>query len=303
MAMPDYQAIMRPLLERAEQRGERHLRLHIDELAEYFALTDAERAEMLPSGAQSRFVNRVNWAASYLTRAGMLERPTRGTYRIAELGRWALENAPTPITGVWLEPYIERHTRNGPGPAGKTAKGKGSTSGPGEKTPEEQLELTYQALREVLAAELLDLIMQRSPTFFEHLVVDLLVAMGYGGSLADAGRAIGKTGDGGIDGIIKEDRLGLDFIYIQAKRWEGVVGSPAVQAFAGSLQGHHARKGVFITTSTYSQAARDFAAKINTRIVLIDGQELAQLMIDHGVGVATVTTYAVKRVDAEYFEG
>jgi restriction system protein len=169
--------------------------------------------------------------------------------------------------------------------------------------PEEELENSYQRLRAILADDLLSRIKQNPPAFFEQLVVDLLVAMGYGGSLADAGQAVGKSGDDGIDGIIKEDKLGLDFIYIQAKRWENPIGRPTVQTFAGSLQGHRARKGVFITTSTFTKEARDFVNRINTSVVLIDGQELAQLMIDHNVGVSTTAKYEVKRVDNEYFEG
>jgi restriction system protein len=168
-------------------------------------------------------------------------------------------------------------------------------------SPDERLEASYQQLREALAQDLLERIKQASPTFFERLVIDLLVAMGYGGSRRDAGEAVGRSGDGGIDGIIKEDRLGLDFVYVQAKRWEGSVSRPTVQAFAGSLEGQRARKGVLITTSTFTREARDYVTRIEKRIVLIDGDQLTQLMIDHGVGVADVTSYHVKRVDTDYF--
>ena len=163
--------------------------------------------------------------------------------------------------------------------------------------------LAYQRVRKELEAELLEQIKAASPAFFERLVVDLLVAMGYGGSRQDAGRAIGKSGDGGIDGMIKEDKLGLDVIYIQAKRWEGVVGRPEIQKFAGALQGQRANKGVFITTSSYTREAVDYANLISTKIILVDGDLLVKLMVDHNVAVARIGTYDLKRIDTDYFEG
>lgn len=285
---------MRPLLQVSDEHGEQHIRVYIEQLADLYALSADERHEVLPSGTQPRFDNRVLWAASYLARAGLLERPSRGRYRITAKGREALRSGPERITTGWLEAQGDGErtpdeTKNPPLP-------------PEPVTPEEELEDSYRRLRGLLADELLERIKQNAPKFFEQLVVDLLVTMGYGGSLADAGQAVGKSGDDGIDGIIKEDKLGLDFIYIQAKRWDNPIGRPTVQAFAGSLQGHRARKGVFITTSTFTKEARDFVNRINTSVVLIDGQELAQLMIDHNVGVSTVATYEVKRVDGEYFE-
>lgn len=168
-------------------------------------------------------------------------------------------------------------------------------------TPEEHIELGYQQIRDELATSLLQRVKASPPEFFEQLVVDLLVAMGYGGSRQDAGRAIGRAGDGGIDGIIKEDRLGLDVIYLQAKRWEGVVGRPEVQKFAGALQGQRARKGIFITTSSFTKDAMDFAAAIESKLILMNGDELAGHMIDHGVGVTHVASYMVKRIDSDYF--
>jgi restriction system protein len=171
------------------------------------------------------------------------------------------------------------------------------------ETPEERMATAYQTLRADLQADLIEQVKSASPPFFERLVVDLLLAMGYGGSRQDAGRAIGKSGDGGIDGIIKEDKLGLDVIYIQAKRWEGTVGRPEVQKFAGALQGHRASKGVFITTSSFTREAEEYANAINTKLILINGAVLTELMIDHNVGVATTGTYELKRVDADYFEG
>ena len=159
----------------------------------------------------------------------------------------------------------------------------------------------YEQLEKALSSDLLDQVRAASPAFFERLVIEVLVKMGYGGSLADAGKAVGKSGDEGIDGIIKEDRLGLDVIYLQAKRWQNTVGRPDIQQFAGALQGQRARKGVFITTSSFSAEARQYAANIETRIVLVDGSELARLMIAHGVGVTPVAVYELKRVDSDYF--
>jgi restriction system protein len=163
--------------------------------------------------------------------------------------------------------------------------------------------LAYQRVRKELEAELLEQVKAASPVFFERLVVDLLVAMGYGGSRQDAGRAIGRSGDGGIDGMIKEDRLGLDVIYVQAKRWEGVVGRPEIQKFAGALQGQRASKGVFITTSSYTKDAVEYANVIATKIILVDGETLASLMFDYNVAVARIGTYELKRIDTDYFEG
>ena len=170
-------------------------------------------------------------------------------------------------------------------------------------TPEDALAAAYQKLRKSLEADLLDQVKSSSPAFFERLVIDLLVSMGYGGSRRDAGRAIGKSGDGGIDGIIKEDKLGLDAIYIQAKRWEGTVGRPEIQKFAGALQGQRATKGVFITTSNFSREAEEYANIINTKIILVDGERLATLMVDHNVGVSMLGVYELKKVDSDYFEG
>jgi restriction system protein len=170
-----------------------------------------------------------------------------------------------------------------------------------EMTPQEHIEFGYQQIRVDLAADLLARMKTCPPHFFERLVIDLLLAMGYGGSLQDAGKAVGKSGDGGIDGIIKEDRLGLDAIYIQAKRWENVVGRPEVQKFAGALQGQRARKGIFITTSSFTKEAEAFAASIDSKIVLLGGEELAALMIDHDIGVTEIASYAMKRVDTDYF--
>ena len=259
--------------------------------------------ELLPSGKQPRFGNRVNWAATHLRKAGLLESPRRAHFRITDRGRSVLADSPPMIDIKFLNRYPEFVDFRTSRPEESSTTG-GSDVKPvvaPASTPEETLQDAYQTLRSSLAAEILDAVKSSPPGFFEKLVVELLVGMGYGGSLQEAGEVIGKSGDEGIDGIIKEDRLGLDIIYIQAKRWESVVSRPEVQKFAGALQGQRARKGVFITTSTFSKEATQYAANIETKVILIDGDRLAEFMIDHGVGVTTEDTYELKRIDADYF--
>lgn len=297
MPIPDYQTIMLPLLSHVADGKEHSLRQATEALRGVFKLTETERKELLPSGRQPTFDNRVGWARTYLKKAGLVETPRRGQLAITERGRQVLKKEPTIIDVKFLEQFEEfnefkalRHDSESP------------TEGSADAgTPEETFETAYQKLRLDLAEDLLRTIKGCSPEFFERLVVDVLVAMGYGGTRKDAGQAIGRAGDDGIDGIIKEDRLGLDIIYIQAKRWEGSVGRPEIQKFAGALQGHRARKGVFITTSSFSKDALEYVSRIDSKIVLIDGQTLAGLMMDHGVGVATVASYEVKKVDGDYF--
>ncbi len=287
MAIPDYQSIMLPLLELARDDKTHYLRDAVDILAQHFALTDDEIRELVPSGQQPKFHNRVTWARSYLKKAGLLENPKRGYFHITEQGHQALARKPSKIDKKFLEQFQV-----------------GTTELDDEipdVTPEEALQKAYSMLQKNLADELLKIVMESSPEFFEYLVVDLLVRMGYGGSRQEAGKAIGRSGDEGIDGIIKEDRLGLDIIYIQAKRWENVVGRPEVQKFAGALQGQRARKGVLITTSNFSREAIEYVKNIETKIILIGGIQLAELMIDHGVGVTTEATYELKRMDSDYF--
>jgi len=298
MAIPDYQSLMLPLLDVLED-GEIHsLRKVIGTLARQFDLTDEEKRELLPSGKQAKFNNRVSWARTYMKKAGFLESTGRGMFRITELGQEVLREGPSEINVKFLARYPAFQEFRGVPSQNDDLQQKSDVT----QTPEEILEASYQEIRGDLAQELLERIMNCSPEFFENLVVDLLVAMGYGGSRKDAGQAVGRTGDGGIDGIIKEDKLGLDAICIQAKRWEGTVGRPIVQAFAGSLMGEGAGKGVLITTSKFSKEARDYVTAIQQpRIILIDGEELAQMMIDHDIGVADVAAYRVKRVDMDYF--
>ncbi len=297
MSVPDYQSIMLPLLTIAGDGQEHSHREVIEALASQFSLTTDDRKELLPSGRQAKFDNRVGWARTYLKKAGLLESPGRGTFRITERGVEVLQSDLPQISAKFLRQFPEFVEFQ----RGKKASDKGEEADEPDETPEEVLESSYQGLRSDLAQDLLQRVLACSPQFFENLVVDLLVVMGYGGSRKDAGEAVGQSGDAGIDGMIKEDRLGLDVVYIQAKRWKDTVGRPVVQTFAGSLEGQRASKGVLITTSSFSEAAQDYVKRIQKKIVLIDGEELAGLMIDHGIGVSNVTTYTVKQLDTDYF--
>jgi len=298
MPVPDYQTLMLPLLQVASDQKEHTLREAYDTLAAQFTLTESERIDMLPSGRQSRFENRVGWARTYLKKARLIESAGRGRFRITQRGLTVLKSKPVNITKEFLTQFSEFRefqARQNVRPEN------GEEISEHERTPDEVLDSAYQVLRRTLAQDLLDRIKGSSPHFFERVVVDLLLAMGYGGSGFDAGKIVGKSGDGGIDGIINEDKLGLDAIYVQAKRWSGTVGRPTVQEFAGSLAGQKARKGVLITTSQFSSEAKEYTERLEMKIVLIDGEQLAQLMIDHGVGVADKQVYAVKRIDEDYF--
>lgn len=300
MAVPDFQTIMLPLLQSLADGAEHGFGETVEHLATVFVLTGEDRAEMISSG-QRRFDNRVGWSITYLSQSGVVERTGRGRFRITNRGRHILTEHPERFDLKYLErfPEYQDFKSRGKAPNEPPPVNTGQSL-----TPEEVLAESYQELRRDLAAVLLERVRQAPPAFLEQLVVELLVAMGYGGSLHDAGKAVGQSGDGGIDGIIKEDRLGLESVYIQAKRWEGPVSRPQVQQFSGALDDKGARKGVFITTSRFSADARDYAQRATAkRIVLIDGDELAQLMMEHGVGVTTVATYAVQKVDTDYFEG
>jgi restriction system protein len=295
--IPDYQSFMRPLLEIAADGREWKLGDAIEEIAKRLSITNEDRKALLPSGRQGLLENRVGWAKTYLKKAGLLDNPRRGTFVITERGRESLKQAEK-INSKYLTRFAEFQEFHSAKPEQDQTETFANIETP---TPEELLELNYLQIRRTVADDLLTKVKQATPQFFERLVVELLVAMGYGGSLVDAGQAIGKSGDEGIDGIIKEDKLGLDVIYIQAKRWEGTISRPEIQKFAGALQGQRAKKGVFITTSKYTKEAIDFAAKVESRIILIDGEQLANYMIDFGLGVSDVATYAIKRVDSDYF--
>lgn len=306
MAVPDYQSLMLPILQFAARKNAEISNLEVVEaLARELSLTDEDLKEMLPSGMQSTFFNRIGWASTYMKKAGLLESTRRGYYQITARGADLLAQQPASINVKALRNYPE--FREFQKPKGTkisdTASASNDTPDDSVVTPSEALEAAYENLRDELANELLGRLKKTSPAFFERIVVELLVKMGYGGSRADAGKAMGRSGDGGIDGIIKEDKLGLDVVYIQAKRWENnSVGRPDVMQFAGALQAQRANKGIFITTSRFTEDARHYVSQIGTKIVLIDGKQLTTLMIEHDVGVSTVSLYPVKKIDSDYFE-
>lgn len=302
VSVPDFQSWFLPLLT-AVADGQTHKMSELyEKLADEKGLTADDRAERLPSGRQFTYRNRIGWARTYLQKAGLLETPSKGLVRITETGQNVIANPPAKLNVAFLKRYpkfIEFHVGTGTAPSGKLPKTEESLN---DETPQETFERLHKTLSSQLEEELLTQIKAAAPEFFERLVVDLLLLMGYGGSRDDAGQTVGKSGDGGIDGIINEDPLGLDTVCLQAKRWEGTVGRPVVQAFAGSLEGFRAKKGVLITTSSFSADAIAFACQIEKRIVLIDGKRLAKLMVQHNLGVSTTTTYELKRVDSDYFE-
>jgi len=302
MPVPDFQSWFLPLLKRLSD-GELHRMPDLyEQLADDLKLSEADRNEVLPSGKQVTYENRIGWARTYLKKAGLLESPGRSLCRITARGKEVLASNPAKINIKLLEQYPEFVDFHRAAPKQVGASVSKATDSESDETPEETLERVHQGIKTQLVQELLERIKAAPPSFFERLVVELLLRMGYGGSREDAGRTVGKSGDGGIDGFINEDRLGLDVIYLQAKRWEATVGRPVVQAFIGSLEGFRARKGVLITTSSFSQDARNFVGQIEKKIVLIDGEQLANLMVEHNLGVSTVTTYDIKKVDSDYFD-
>ncbi len=299
MAVPDFQSWFLPLLKHLSDGKDHGMSELYQALADDMALSADDRAQLLKSGAQLVFENRIGWARTYLKKAGLIEAPSRGVVRITERGKSILATPPEKLNVKFLRQYpefVEFHTYK-PDAA--------SLSTPAvevaQESPLDTLERVHGELEQQLANEILERVKKAPPAFFERLVIDLLLAMGYGGSREDAGRTIGKSGDGGIDGVINEDRLGLDVLYIQAKRWEQAVGRPVVQAFAGSLEGVRARKGVMITTSSFTPDAQQYVRQIEKKIVLIDGATLATFMIKHNVGVGIEAAYEVKKLDSDYF--
>lgn len=301
--IPDYQTIMLPLLQLLSDKQEHKYRDLIEKLAVMFQLSDEERKKLLTSGNQAIFDNRVGWAKTYLKKAGLLDSPRRATFVITNLGCETLNKNLDKIDVKYLRQFpIFLEFQN-------SSRGDNSSQEEpvpqelNEQTPEENFDTIYQRIRKSLASELLEKVVELPPSFFERLVIELLVKMGYGGSIKDAGKAIGRRGDEGIDGTIKEDKLGLDVIYIQAKRWKpgNVIGRPELQKFVGALAGQGAKKGIFITTSNFTKEALEYAPKNETKIVLIDGEQLAQLMIDYNLGCTTQETYELKKIDNDYF--
>lgn len=299
MAVPDFQSFFRPLLEFASDGAEHSMADARRWIKEAIDISEEDLKERLPSGSQTKVDNRIAWAKSYFVQAKVLESPKRGRFIITDRGRQLWSEGHDRIDVKILNRYpefVEFHTAK-PGTTSALEPNKDQ-----DETPEESLQKAYQSIRTDLASEVLMKTKTNSPEFFENLVVDLMIALGYGGSRADAGRSIGRSGDEGIDGIIKEDRLGLDVIYLQAKRWDGSVGRPEIQKFVGALHGKRAKKGVFITTGKFTPEAANYVEAIDPKVILIDGRELAELMIDYNLGVSSNATYEIKKVDTDYFE-
>lgn len=305
MPIPDYQSVMLPLLRVAADKMEHSVNTTVEILANQFNLSETERNELLPSGQAFVFKNRVGWARTYLKKAGLLDSPKRGSLIITDRGLRLLGTKPDKVDNKVLRQYPEflefQNFKRGDGEFNIPIDYSVETEA---QTPEETIENAYQKIRKSLAQEIIDAVKSQSPSFFERLVVELLVKMGYGGSIKDAGKAVGRTSDEGIDGTIKEDKLGLDIIYIQAKRWQtgNTVGRPELHKFVGALAGQGAKKGIFITTSVFTKEAREYIPRNDTKIVLIDGEELAQFMIDYNLGVSYHRMYEVKRLDSDYFD-
>ena len=303
MAIPDYQALMLPLLRLAAD-GETRIARAAEIIADQLSLTEDEREEMLPSGKQRRLHNRLQWAKFYMSKAGLVDSPKRGLFSASEAGRHLLAQNPPHVDVETLKAYpafvsfyVQSASSEKTDAAPTTAAATVS-----DATPEEQIDAAHAVLTTALRADLLQRVLEQTPAFFERLIVDLLVAMGYGGSHDDAARQLGKSGDGGIDGVIDEDRLGLDRIYVQAKRYStSAIGRPEIQGFVGSLVGVGASKGVFVTTSTFSKQASDYASGLQQRVILIDGDRLTELMVEFGVGVRVNRLVAVKRLDEDFF--
>jgi restriction system protein len=292
---------MRPVLELLSDGHDHQVKSIQAALAERFSLSAEDTEQMLPGGTGKLFANRVGWATTYLYQTKLIERPRRAMYRITERGRQVLADSPDRVDLKTLTQFEEldefRKGRH------RAQRDEGVVVAPpeDEQTPDERIDAAYRESRSALATTLLDRVFEQSPDFFERLVLDVLQAMEYGGSRDDATEQLGQSGDEGVDGVIREDRLGLDLIYVQAKRWHNAVGRPEIQKFFGALMGQRATKGVFITTSTFSRDAIEYADGVTPRIILVDGNELAELMIDHGVGVSVSRSYDVQRVDLDYF--
>ncbi|SHK51039.1 restriction system protein [Desulfatibacillum alkenivorans DSM 16219] len=302
MSVPDFQSFFKPLLEFASDGAEHSMKEAREAMKEYFSLDSEDLSELLPSGRQRKFDNRIAWAKSYFVQAKVFEATKWAHFKITDRGRELRQQGHDRIDIKVLNQYpefVEFHSANLSKPKdNETEKnGKAAIS----ETPEEILANAYKDIRKELASEILDILKTNSPQFFEKLVVDLMIALGYGGSLEDAGKSVGQSHDGGIDGIIKEDRLGLDAIYLQAKRWEGTVGRPEIQKFVGALIGKRGKKGVFITTAVFSKDAVEYSQNIDSKVVLIDGRQLAEFMIDFNIGTSVKTAYEIKTIDSDYF--
>ena len=303
MAIPTYEECMLPLMKIAEDGKEHLFREVTDALINQFNLTEKEKQELLPSGSAFVINNRIGWARTYLTKAGLLLKTKRGYFRISEEGKKLLQKEPAFINTKMLKEYDAFNEFQTTKEPDNSENNKTEHNIQQSITPHELLESGYLSIKNELADELLSTIKNISPPKFEKLVIDLLVKMGYGGSIKEAATVVGKSGDEGIDGIIKEDKLGLDVIYIQAKKWDsGTIGRPEIQKFAGALLGKKAKKGIFITTSTFTNEAKKYVTDIDAKIILLDGKQLTELMIENNLGVSTQDVYTIKRIDSDYFE-
>ncbi|MGY6529125.1 MAG: restriction endonuclease [Cyanobacterium sp.] len=300
MTTPNFQKFFKPLLEIASDNKEHSTKEAKEILIKKMGLTSDDLSEKVRSGAMTKVDNRIWWAKSYFVKAKIFSSPKRGVFKITQRGKDLLALNHEEITTKELQQYPEflEFSSNKKQKIDNESLDKISID---KETPEEVLENSYEEIRNQLANELLDIIKQHSYEFFENLVVDLMVKMGYGGSRSDAGQSVGKTADEGIDGIIKEDKLGLDLIYLQAKKWEGTIGRPEIQKFVGALHGKRAKKGVFITTGTFTKTAFDYVENIESKVILIDGNSLVNYMIDYNLGVSSSVVYEIKKIDTDYF--
>ncbi len=306
MPLPSYAELMLPMLTWAGDGRQHTVSACRDALARQYQLSKDDLAELTPGGGKTTWVDRVSWAKTYLTKAGLLKQVARGVFQITRRGQKLLDDPPPEINAKFLMRYAEARQFLNTGTKPAKAADEEPANHPfvedAETTPREAIDRGLQRWNQRLFEDIRSQLENCSPAFFEHLIVDLMLHMGYGGSWAEAGRVLGRSGDGGIDGVIKEDPLGLSHVYLQAKRWQNTVGSPEVDRFAGAMVKHQAIKGVLVTTSSFSQPARDAAARVNLNMVLIDGRDLAKLMVQYGCGVVTVDTISLKSVDANYFD-
>ncbi len=304
--VPDYQSLMLPVL-KVGADGEIHVRDCVERIADELGLTEEQRTELLPSGRQTKFANRVHWAKTYLKHAGLLEITRRGYFRATQRGIDVLDENLESIDNHYLQQFKsfrEFRDRSQPKRSSAKAAQDQAPKDSDQATPEERIEAVHEEITSELRQDLLDRIVESSPEFFERLVVDLMGAMGYGGSLSRPGKALGRSGDGGIDGVINEDTLGLDSVYLQAKRYSpgNTVGIEKIREFAGSLAERGASKGVFVTTSSFASRAWDYVERIPQTVVLIDGERLSRLLVTYDVGVRTTQKLELKRLDLDYFD-
>lgn len=302
MAILGFQEFMLPILKSFADNQEHSLKETTIFVEEYFQLTEEEKQALVPSGVQRIVYNRTTWAMTYLRKAVLVKTVKRGRNIITERGLELLESPPDCLNMRYLADNYPEYSQNKEEIVEQNIISEAKDIH--DFSPEEIIDSNFEIIQSSLSSELLELILQNSPTYFEKLVIDLLVGMGYGGNRKEAGQAVGKSGDEGIDGVINEDRLGLDNIYVQAKRWaiDNTVGRPEIQKFVGALAGKQASKGIFITTSSFSSEARSYVQSLQPKVILIDGRELTQFMIEYDVGVSTYNTYVIKKIDTDYFE-